>query len=143
MSIFGVILVRIFSHSNQNNSEYGQLLRSGCLLNCQCPSKETHIDKKSLSFLAKICCNFFKLYSKGIRTVLFSNYNFDPKEGKCWWWWWWWWWLLLFLSLLLSLLLLLSSLLLLVVVVVIYFTFSIIQTYSIKYLYYISNISKQ
>ena len=28
MSVFEVILVRIFSHSGQNNSEYGQFLRS-------------------------------------------------------------------------------------------------------------------
>ena len=28
VSVFGIILVRIFPHSDQNNSEYGHFLRS-------------------------------------------------------------------------------------------------------------------
>ena len=31
VSVFGVFLVRVFLHSDQKNSEYGHLLRSGCV----------------------------------------------------------------------------------------------------------------
>ena len=76
MPVFGVIMVRIFPHSDwirrdtdylsvfspnmgicgQNNSEYGHFLRSACPLNKE-NSKSLHTNENDDSWKDKLCCN--------------------------------------------------------------------------------------
>ena len=56
VSVFGVILVRIFPYSDQNNSEYGNFLRSGWYENIKCSTFD-HDAKNCYKLWAKILLN--------------------------------------------------------------------------------------